>query len=83
MQAEAPPDPSNKLPPRKLGLNDGEYHGHPNDNGKKNMFQMDPKCMSCSGQLAGGLLSCFKIACLAYSPSNIVFRSKSFRSYLL
>ena len=42
--------------------------------GKKNIH-LDPKCMSCSGQLAGGLLSFFKIACLAYSPSNIVFRS--------
>jgi hypothetical protein len=65
----------NKLPPRKLGINDGEQHS--SDAAKKNMFQMDPKCMSCSGQLAGGLLSCFKIACLAYSPSNIVFRSKA------
>ena len=37
---------------------------------------MDPKCMSCSGNLAGGLLQCFKMACLAYYPTNIVFRSK-------
>jgi hypothetical protein len=37
----------NKLPPRKLGINDGEQHTA--DAGKKNMFQMDPKCMSCSG----------------------------------
>jgi hypothetical protein len=43
---------------------------------KKPIFEMDTKCMSCSGQLAGGLLQCFKLACLAYYPTNIVFRSK-------
>lgn len=60
------------LPPRKAEEGEGNAQV-----GKKNIH-MDPKCMSCSGQLAGGLLSCFKLACLAYSPSNIVFRNIDF-----
>jgi hypothetical protein len=54
----------------------GGLNEYGNNGPKKNIFEMDPKCMSCSGNLAGGLLQCFKMACLAYYPTNIVFRSK-------
>lgn len=55
------------------------HGGNHNLEKKKDIFEMDPKCMSCSGQVAGGLLQCFKLACLAYYPTNIVFRSKTFK----
>jgi len=42
---------------------------------KKNVMQLDPKCLSCSGQ-GSSLISTFKLACLAYTPSPVIFRSK-------
>lgn len=46
---------------------------------KKTVVALDPKCLSCSGQ-ASGLISTFKMACLAYAPSTVVHRSKNERS---
>jgi hypothetical protein len=45
-----------------------------NNNNKKNLLAIDPKCLSCSGQ-GSTLISTFKMACLAYAPTSVVYRS--------
>lgn len=44
------------------------------NNQKKQILSLDQKCLSCSGQ-SSGLISTFKMACLAYAPTNINYRS--------
>ncbi|CAD8125185.1 unnamed protein product [Paramecium sonneborni] len=41
-------------------------------------IQINGECLSCSGQSIQ-LLQCFKLACLAYHPSDIVVDGKSFK----
>lgn len=44
---------------------------------KKSVLALDPKCLSCSGQNST-LISTFKMACLAYAPTPVVFRNVEF-----
>mmetsp|Transcript_40952 Transcript_40952/g.30133 ORF Transcript_40952/g.30133 Transcript_40952/m.30133 type:complete len:84 (+) Transcript_40952:137-388(+) len=48
-----------------------------NSASKKAVLALDSKCLSCSGQ-SSGLISTFKMACLAYAPSNVIYRNMEF-----
>lgn len=44
---------------------------------KNTIVSIDKRCLSCAGQSAS-VLSAFKIACLAYEPSLVMFQSRKF-----
>ena len=49
----------------------------------KNTLALDPVCLSCT-QMQSDIIKQFKIACLAYQPSPVVFRNIEFsRAQLL
>ena len=53
--------------------------GNPTGQGQKNsVVEINDKCFSCCGYPAS-VLSSFKMACLAYHPSNIVIDAKEYR----
>ncbi|CDW80865.1 UNKNOWN [Stylonychia lemnae] len=54
-------------------LSDGNEKNYTSTVQKKNVMALDPKCISCSGQ-GSSLISTFKLACLAYAPSPVIFR---------
>lgn len=41
-------------------------------------INLDPKCFGCSG-FPASTLSAFKMACLAYNPSNVLVEGKAYR----
>jgi hypothetical protein len=52
--------------------------------GKKNkVVSLDKRCLSCAGQ-SSAVISAFKIACLAYEPSMVIYQDKKFtRKHLI
>eukprot|EP00347_Sterkiella_histriomuscorum_P022302 403330961 len=60
-------------------LQDSSVMNQSNNGGgtKKNLLQLDPKCLSCSGQ-GSTLISTFKMACLAYAPTTVIYRNIEF-----
>lgn len=48
-----------------------------NQQKKKKVAQVDPRCLSCSGQVSS-MLQTFKIACIAYAPSDVHYRNIEF-----
>ena len=46
--------------------------------GKNASLKLDPNCLSCSGG-ANQLISNFKMACLAYHPSTVSYRSQEYK----
>ncbi|CAD8126630.1 unnamed protein product [Paramecium sonneborni] len=57
-------------------IDDGLVYKSQNKKGPS--IQINGECLSCSGQLIQ-LLQCFKLACLAYHPSDILVDGKSFK----
>lgn len=57
----------------------GYKESKPNSKGnlKKSVVSIDKLCQSCTGQTSI-VLSAFKMACLAYTPSNILYSSQIF-----
>ena len=43
----------------------------------KDLISLDNKCFSCSGQQTS-LMGAFKLACLAYAPSKVVYNNQIF-----
>lgn len=44
---------------------------------QSNVISIDKRCLSCAGQ-SSSVISAFKIACLAYEPSQVVYHDKKF-----
>jgi hypothetical protein len=44
---------------------------------KKQVVKVDKQCFSCTGQ-SSVVINAFKIACLAYAPSSVVFQGEKF-----
>lgn len=45
---------------------------------KRGTLALDPTCLSCT-KMQSDIIKKFKIACLAYAPSSIVFRNIEFK----
>lgn len=58
------------LSPRRQQLRDRQPK-------KRGMLAVDPVCLSCTKHQAD-IIKSFKIACLAYAPSNVIFRNIEF-----
>ena len=56
----------------------GVSRGRPGTNLAKQSISLDKQCISCSGQV-NLITAAFKIACLAYTPSNVNFRDQVFQ----
>jgi hypothetical protein len=65
-------------------LVDGQRKGKKNKDPQHPLLSFDKACMTCAGQ--GGqatsqipqLIKAFKMACLSYQPSKVIFESKTF-----
>ena len=44
---------------------------------KRGLMTIDPVCLSCN-HMQSDIIKKFKIACLAYAPSSVVFRNAEF-----
>ena len=45
---------------------------------RKGSVSLDMRCLSCSGQSAPQVLQLYKVACLNYNPSQVVYRNNEF-----
>jgi hypothetical protein len=44
---------------------------------KSSVISVDKRCLSCAGQTSS-VLSAFKMACLAYEPSQVIYQNRTF-----
>jgi hypothetical protein len=44
----------------------------------KGVLTLDPICLSCTNNQTN-LIKSFKMACLAYDPSNVIYRNVEFK----
>ena len=50
---------------------------------KNKVVSLDKRCLSCAGQ-SSSVISAFKVACLAYEPSQVLFQERKFtRKHLI
>lgn len=63
-------DQGNELPEAAIQLRDSLPK-------PRRTLEIDPVCLSCTA-MQGDIIKKFKIACLAYAPSPVVFRNIQF-----
>lgn len=58
-----------------MGLTQNTRHIEYNKDSKKSPITIDEKCLSCNTGTANVILKAFKVACLTYKSSNVIYKS--------